>query len=85
MLEHADRPHVAVRSRAAWRRRVELIGLDTGPLGQNERPCARCGSAFQPTPVRRMTCHACYLTNTDLDPRMAEVGSGVRRVGPSDG
>ena len=85
MLEHADRPDVAVRSRVARKRRAEKIGLAPRPHGgENDRPCARCGSAFQPTLVRRLTCQSCYLANTDLDP-IAWVGSRVRHAGPADG
>jgi hypothetical protein len=32
------------------------------------RACARCDRPFLPTLVRRLTCHSCYLANTDLDP-----------------
>jgi hypothetical protein len=68
--------------------------MTTGPLTgsrpappqrpDQERACARCGSRFQPTPVRRLTCRGCYQANTDLDP-MASRGAlmlGINRSTP---
>jgi hypothetical protein len=43
------------------------------------RACARCGSPFQPTDVRRLTCRTCYLINTDLDPMVWRYGHAWAR------
>ena len=62
------------RAAGEWPSQVRAIIPDDEPL-QNpapvrpERPCARCGRTFQPTPDRAMLCQPCHQGGEAKEPR----------------